>query len=81
MEEYLGGLIKLHIPGALESQRHKEDFAHVHEKPKRTLSPLADLDVLIKWQVKASAELAAVHVDDVHQHEHSLLAKGRLTHI
>ena len=79
MEEYIWGLIKLNIPGTLESQRHMKDFAHVHEKPKRTLSPLADLDVLNKWQVKANAELSAVRVDDVYQHAHSLLAKGRLT--
>lgn len=69
----IGGLGKLqHIPEALESHRHPKDFVHVHERPKRALSPSVDRDVLNKWELKANMEIAAVSVDDVHQHTHTV---------
>lgn len=48
-----------YILGALESHRHVKVCAHAHEKLKRALSPLADLDNLHKQEVKANAELYA----------------------
>lgn len=46
-----------HIPGDLEIHRHMKGCAHAQERSKRALSPLVDLGILHKQEVKANAEL------------------------